>query len=222
MRLEFEGEAIEVAGWILLAIPSALLIVPLPWLFAAVCRWFYRNLLFSDGARAEFRGRGGEIFGWLLLAAVGVGIGWAPFPGVHIRLVHIGSGLMLSLIGLYGHWQVVRWCVKRTKLGSGERFRFHGTYWETVGWALLNTLAGLTIIGWGWSMAATCRWAAESTRSDDRALSFHGEGFEVLWRSLALVLFSLPIVTIPWAKLWYLRWLVSQVTIAGYYACDDD
>src|SRR5690242_18739808 len=100
----------RVAGWILLGIPSALLIVPLPWWFAAVCRWFCRNLLFRDGARAEFRGRGGEIFGWLLLTAVGVGIGWAPFPGVHIRLVHIGNGFLLSLIGLYGQWRVVRWC----------------------------------------------------------------------------------------------------------------
>ena len=44
----------------------------------------------------------------------------------------------------------------------------------------------------------------------------------MLWRSLAAVLFSLPILTIPWAKLWYTRWLVSQVTITGYYAGDDD
>ena len=221
-RLAFEGEAIEVAAWILLAIPSTLFVVPLPWLFAAVCRWFCRNLLFSDGARAEFRGRGGEIFGWLLLTAVGVGIGWAPFPGVHVRLVHVGNGLLLSLVGIYGQWRVLRWCVERTKLSTGERFRFHGTYWESVGWALLNALAALTIVGWGWSIAATWRWAAENTRSEKRALVFHGEGFDVLWRSLAAGVFSIPIVTIPWAQVWYARWLVSQVTIAGYYAGDDD
>jgi uncharacterized membrane protein YjgN (DUF898 family) len=106
--------------------------------------------------------------------------------------------------------------------GAGERFRFHGTIRELLGWQILNGLAAITIIGWAWSTAAMYRWAAENTRSEHRALKFHGKGFEILWRSLATLLFCLPIVTIPWALLWYTRWLVSQVTIGGNYAGDED
>lgn len=242
VRLELAGRPIEVLGWLLLAIPATLLIVTIPWYFAAVCRWFCRNLRFSDGVLSEFHGRGGEIFGWALLAllAGGVGIGPSFHIGPNIRLVNfdlvridlgnfpglgsaaIGGCVLLWLIGAIGQLEVIRWCVAKTALSTPERFRFHGTYWELVGWELLNGLAAITIVGWAWTTAAAYRWAASHTRSEHRALAFRGTGFEILWRTLAMVLFCLPIVTIPWAFLWYTRWLVSQVTIGGNYAPDED
>jgi hypothetical protein len=245
VRLEFDGEAIEVAGWILVGIVASVLVVPLAWWYAAVCRWFCRNLRFSDGARAQFRGRGGEIFGWVILAILA---GGQPFRfGPRIRLFHvswdrllgfesvnidwkdpglmsfvIAGAVMLWLVGVIGQLHIIRWCVAKTALSTDDRFRFHGAYWDLVGWELLTGLAALTIIGWAWTLAAAYRWAAGNTRSDHRALSFHGSGFEILWRTFGMAIFCVPIVTIPWALLWYKRWLVSQFRIGSHYAGDDD
>jgi uncharacterized membrane protein YjgN (DUF898 family) len=74
-------------------------------------------------------------------------------------------------------------------------------------------LAVLTIIGRAWSGAATYRWMARSTRAKDRTLRFHGKGHQVLWRVPAMILMCLPVLTIPWAFLWYTRWIVANVTL---------
>lgn len=220
VRVEFEGDGIAVLGWILLAIPSVLLIVPLPWFLAALCRWFCRNLLFGDGAAAEFRGRAGEVLPWCLLPLAVIAAMWGGLrvsgdPGLAV------FGFLVWIATSYSLLRVIRWCVAGTVLGAGERFRFAGTFAELLFWQVLNGLAGITVIGWAWTTAAMYRWAARHTRSRDRELAFHGSGFEALWRSLAVALFSLPVVTIPWAKLWYLRWVVSRVTVGSAGSPDD-
>jgi hypothetical protein len=237
VRLAFHGDAIEVLGWVLLSIPSLILFFPFPFYLAAFCRWFARNLSFSDRASAEFRGSAGEIFGWALLALFGGGCAIGPRVGIgtHIRLVSIDLGwwtgypfehpwwfsyavigaIVLWLLGVLGELHVIRWCAAKTALTTREQFEFHGEYWELAAWQILNALAVLTIIGWAWTTAAAYRWAARNTRSADRSLAFHGDGFEILWRTILMCLCCLPIVTIPWALLWYTRWLVSQVSIGS-------
>ncbi len=201
----------DVFGWLLLSIVCSILIVPGAWLLAAVCRWFCRNLRFSDGDVAEFRGRGIEIVGWWIFALLvgGIRIG---VPGIRLVDVQILGGVAF-FIGAYGWLQVIRWMIRSVGLSSGARFSFKGTYLELLGWHVLNGLAMLTIIGWGWSLAATYRWMARSTRAEQRELRFHGEGHQVLWRVVVTVLMCIPVVTIPWAVLWYTRWIVANVTI---------
>ena len=38
---------------------------------------------------------------------------------------------------------------------------------------------------------------------------------QTLYLTLAAILFSIPLVTIPWAWLWFTRWLVQNTTIVG-------
>ena len=54
-----------------------------------------------------------------------------------------------------------------------------------------------------------------NTTAKDEAVRFHGEGLQILWRTVVAVLWSVPVVTIPWAWLWYTRWLVQNTTIEG-------
>jgi hypothetical protein len=231
----------EVLGWLLLSIPAAIVFL-LPWLFTAVCRWLTRNLVFRDGGTATFRGRGGEVFVWFYLALFAGGCSVGPHInfGPHIRLFSISllrwdytgwnfdawehpwragaviaAVILLWMIGVLGQLHVTRWCIAKTELSTGEQFEFHGAWSELAGWQVINGLAALTIIGWAWTTAAAYRWAARNTRSEERGLRFHGAGFEILWRTLATALFCIPIVTIPWALLWYARWLVSQLTIGS-------
>ena len=59
-------------------------------------------------------------------------------------------------------------------------------------------------------MAAFYRWIARHVQDAGGQVRFMGKGHQVLWRTIVYVLFSLPIVTLPWAARWLLRWLVRQ------------
>ena len=191
--------------WIL----SVILSIAGVWVFAGACRWFCRSLRFSDDARADFSGRGGQILGWWILTVL-AGRRW-NFPSVEGILLNIA----LCLLGLWGAFNILRWFVGHVELNSSRRFSFLGTYVELLGWEILYALSVLTVIGWAWVLAAMCRWLARNTRADDIALRFHGVGLQILWRTVVTILFSIPIVTIPWVWLWYARWFIRNTTIEG-------
>jgi uncharacterized membrane protein YjgN (DUF898 family) len=180
------------------------------WVYVAWCRWFCRHLTFSDGSTADFSGNAGQILGWWGLLIL---VGWRrwdeilEYPAV-LGAVFWVAGMLLSVA-------LIRWFVKHVELSSGTRFRFTGGLGEYIGWEVLFGLSVLTVIGWAWILAAMNRWMARHTESKTRALRFHGEGPQILWRTLATLLFSIPVVTIPWAFLWYTRWLVGNTTIEG-------
>jgi hypothetical protein len=124
-------------------------------------------------------------------------------------------GIALFFLGLWGTLNILRWLVGHVEFSSSRRFSFLGTYVELLQWEILLALSVLTVIGWAWVLAAMCRWMARNTRGDDIALRFHGVGQQILWRTVVAILFSIPIVTIPWVWLWYARWLVRNTTMEG-------
>lgn len=203
----------ELLGWILLSILSAILVIPLAWTTAAICRWFCRNLRFSDGTTVSFTGTGPEILGWMLLSV------FLSVPGFMVHAFHtptllqlpwqIGGFFLGPLINLF----ILRWLVRNLRLSSGPPLDFDGSYAGYLGYQILIGLSVLTIIGWAWVMASFYNWMAEHTRGKGIAFHFNGTGWEILWRIVAAVLGSIPIVTIPWIWMWYTRWLVSCVTI---------
>jgi hypothetical protein len=219
--LAFGGDIVELLGWLLLALFSSILIVPLAWTFAAFCRWFCRNLRFGDGASAEFTGKGIEVLVWILLSFL-AGLSWTPIV-VHWRppwtliALHWGPLSIQPLdfvIGPLIALMILRWLARSVQLSGGPALRFEGSYLGCFGYEVLGALSILTIIGWAWVTASWYRWVARRTRGEGIVIGFDGTGGEILWRTLATVLGSLLIVTIPWVFMWYLRWLVSQVTIA--------
>jgi uncharacterized membrane protein YjgN (DUF898 family) len=180
------------------------------WVYVAGCQWFCRNLTFSDGATAQFSGTAGQIVGWLALLIV---VGWRRW---HDLLDYpVVFEVLFWLAGILASLALTRWFVKHIELSSGTRFRFTGGFGEFVGWEVLLGLSVLTIIGWAWVLAAMYRWMARHTESESRALRFHGEGPQLLWRTLVTLLAFIPLLTIPWACLWYTRWLVENTTIDG-------
>jgi hypothetical protein len=188
---------------------SLILAIAGTWVFAAACRWFCRNLRFSNGATAEFSGQGIEVLGWwILLVLADREWGVAGAAAVLIAIAFFFLAVLATL-------HIVRWFVSHVELSSNRRLSFAGKYVGLLGWEVLLPLSMLTIIGWAWVLAAMYRWGARNTRAQDGALQFHGVGPEILWRTLAAILFSIPIVTIPWAWLWYTRWLVRSTTMEG-------
>jgi hypothetical protein len=124
----------------------------------------------------------------------------------------------LFFLSLWALLNLVRWLVEHVELSNGWKFAFAGGYRDLLFWYCLLGISALTIVGWAWVLAAMYRWMAENTRAPRQALRFHGHGHQILWRTLAMGLFCVPIVTIPWSVLWYAQWLVGQVTIDGQLA----
>jgi uncharacterized membrane protein YjgN (DUF898 family) len=248
VRLEFEGNALQVLAWLLLAalvsvrvtLPPAIrlshvrvdftppwvtgastsglmvawllsivLAIAGVWLFEAACRWFCRNLRFSDGTTADFSGRGAEVRPWWaiwVLAGRRRGLGGIPEDLLQLALYFLGLWATLNVFG---------WFVAHVELSSGRRFCFTGAYAELLGWQVMLALSVVTLIGWAWILAAMFRWMARSSGNRDEALQFHGLGHQILWRTLVAMLLCIPLVTIPFAWLWYMRWLVQNTTIVG-------
>jgi hypothetical protein len=62
-------------------------------------------------------------------------------------------------------------------------------------------------------MTAWTRWICRNVSGTRRAVAFNATGLGILWRTLLFALGCGFLVPIPWAMLWYTRWLVSQFVL---------
>jgi uncharacterized membrane protein YjgN (DUF898 family) len=215
VKFDFGGTAMQLLGWMLLAILASLVVVPLAWVQAATGRWICRNLKFSDGTTAVFRGTGGQIVGWMILYLV-VAVGFqlanprVALEGILYTLLLLLVYLVLmAVIGL----KLIGWFVSSVELSSGPPLSFTGSYAGLLGWNLLVAFSVLTIIGWAWAAAAMYRWFARNTQGTGAEFQFHGKGHQILWRTIVLCLASVFIIPIPWMALWFIRWFVQNVSL---------
>lgn len=214
VRLEFQGTALQFLRWLLLSMPATLLIVPLAWVTAGAARWICRKTRFSDGTSIEFRGTGGDVVVWhvfavLILAGLIVLIREAAGNPTATLLVLVSGCALLTYILL----MLAKWFVYNLKIEPGPAVSFHGSYLALLGWHLLNLALVCTLVGWAWSVAAQFRWVAENVKGRGLRFQFLGKGHEILWRTLAAALGSVLIVTIPWLKVWWLRWLAANLSM---------
>jgi hypothetical protein len=210
-QIRFEGTGLQLLGWILLAIPAFVLVIPSAWLMAAVARWFCRNLRFSDNTMASFRGKGGEVLGWIVLnvlvAIANIALQFALKTGFAASLLlSIGFLFVQCAIGL----QILRWLCSRADLSAGPPLRFAGEYGGYLGWTILVQLSIYTIIGWAWAQAGMFRWMCRNIHGDGLRFAWLGKGHQLLWRGLVAVLVSCLIIPLPWMMMWLMRWQVEQ------------
>jgi hypothetical protein len=213
VRLSFDGDSIELYGWLILGLLSLVLVFPLAWTLAAFARWFCRNLRLDGGTTVAFTGTGPQILGWMLLSCV------LPLPFLVRHAIHgpaflnvpiaIAVFFLSPLISL----SILRWTLSKFELSSGPPLHFDGSYPDYLCGQMLMAIASGTVIGWAWVVASFYGWVAEHTRGDDIAFHCDAAGWDVLWRTVAAVLGSLPLVTIPWMFMWYYRWLVGCITL---------
>ena len=187
VRFDFIGNGLELAGWFLLFVLSLPLVVAPAWVLAAACRWFCRRLQLSDGTTAEFTGQGGEVLVCILACAVVTVVAELALAGLATAgfWLNVMRYATLTAVSAALWWFVLGWVVLHIRLGSGPPLKFAGEFHGIFGWFVLYQLSMLTIIGWAWVLAGFYRWIAHNIKGENIDFEFHGEGHQVLWRSIA-------------------------------------
>lgn len=205
VTLEFRGTTSQAYVWVPWWILLSLLVIPAGWGTASLSRWYVRNLWFSDGTEAWFEGTGGQI--WWYFVIRGALSAVANF----IPILAVASTVASVFVDPWIDLAITRWFVRGSRLSSGTRPGFTGTYWPFLAFYVLLALSLFTIIGWAWVMSAFMRWICRNLAIGAKQAVFVGSGWEFLWRGIASILCSIPIVTIPWAWVWFMKWFTRCV-----------
>lgn len=169
-----------------------------------------------------FTGRPGDIWWVFVLTALLSYVGVVHIPHHYVGEVHIPHYhvhyLRFVVIPIQAvlSWLILRWVL--TNISSEGRplsLSFAGSVWGYIGWTLFLYVSFITIIGWAWVATAFMRWICRNIVDATRTVSFNASGWQVLWRTFVFVLTIFFIVPIPWMLHWYVRWYVSQFSVAG-------
>ena len=132
--------------------------------------------------------------------------------------LNVGIQVPLSLQVMYYaviaaiELKLIGWFVSNVEFSAGPPLSFTGTYQVLLGWDLLLFLSAFTIIGWAWASTGVYRWVARNTQGEGIQFRFHGQGHQILWRTLVFALVSVLIIPIPWIALWLIRWHVQNIS----------
>ena len=120
---------------------------------------------------------------------------------------------VISAVQLYLGLIIARWFWKNVVPSCGTKVTFVGTYFQCLGWYLLFIISFITIIGWAWSNVGMIKWFCQNIKGDNHIVEFHGNGWNVLWRSIVFVLSCIVIIPIPWTTMWLIKWYMSNISI---------
>ncbi|MCH7960596.1 MAG: hypothetical protein IID08_10705 [Candidatus Hydrogenedentes bacterium] len=216
-KIEFTGTGFQFLGWGLLAVSLQLLVIPTAWGAVPYYRWFVRSLKFSNGTEATFEGKAGQLWGLFALAAL---LEFAPQISLAVDdplasfVVSMGLLLLLMPITVAIGLKILKWFFSNIKLSSGTELSFKGEYLTYLGWMLLLSVSGYTIIGWAWASTALIRWVCRNVDAGQSQIEFLGSGWGLLWRVFLACLASIFIIPIPWVWLWLLRWFMENMLIS--------
>jgi hypothetical protein len=183
-------------------------VVAAPWAGLWFYRWFVGRIALPGGRRlmldADLRGA------WPLFVAMGLADWLENAPGDGLGDMSL-LAIAVVIEAVFWAW-LVKWLIPRLRADDGTRFGFEGSFIGLAAWTVLFYLGIVSVIGWAWALKNMLRWSAARI-SGPVAVEFRGAGTEILWRTVLLLLASLPVVTIPWALKTWTSWIVSQFEV---------
>ena len=186
---------------------ACVFIVPAPWAVVWYIKWLVPLVHVPGRPNLSFEGGAMQIVPWFFGAIV---------LFVVVSLMGAPSlNFLMILVWIALHWLFTRWLVANlASNGQPLGFGFSGTPWAYLGWIILASISGITIIGWAWVYVAWMRWYCRNIQGTRREVVFIGSGLEFLWRAIVAAIASSFIIPIPWMYRWIMRWLASQTVLA--------
>jgi hypothetical protein len=185
------------------------LILPAPW----VGVWFYRfvadHVALPGGRRLRLESSVGQ--SWWIFAGLGLGeilssVRADAQAGAFANLVGLGLSIWLTV-------RLMDWfCRSLRAEGDGLSLGFSGETYVYFGWFVLLVFSFFTIVGWAWAMKYLFRWVCAKVVGT-HAFEFIGTGWDILWRTLVLLLAMAFLIPLPWALRWFQNWFVSQIVV---------
>jgi hypothetical protein len=218
VKVEFTGSALGLFGRYLLASVLSLFVIPAPWMIVWLNRWMVGKLHLSDGSQVAFTGKAKDV--WfpvimtMVLALVGQLAGSVNGEQEEFAAFALFLPLLLLPLNYYFALVIARWFFGNLQPGCGTKVSFTGKYLPYLGWNLLLQISIFSIIGWAWVSVGMLNWWCRNIHGEGHIVEFHGNGWNVLWRTLVFTLSCLFIIPIPWTVLWLVRWYTSNITIS--------
>ncbi len=186
------------------------LLVPAPWVGLWFYRWVAERISLPNGVRLALDSSVGQC--WYIF--VGLGLSQAA-PRTFVHSHFHGLALLAGSLGIvFFGFLLVGWFSRALRSEDrGFNVGFEGGFWTYLGWDLLIFVAIFTIIGWAWAAKNKMRWICRTTRGTHQ-FEFVATGWELLWRSLALILGSVFILPIPWLFRWFYSWYIAQIVVS--------
>ena len=211
--ISFHGSALSGLGYSILMVICMVPVVTVGWAMTKFYRWVIENLTFEDGTTARFEGKPMDV---LLPSSLSAVVSYASFV-LGMQDLPLGTHVILTLslipVQVVASLFIIRWFYAGISLSSGSRLTFTGSYTGLLGWQVLTTLAGYTIIGGPFAVVAMICWIFGHVEGGRRRLVFDGSGLALLGQIVLTFLLSLLIVTIPYAMVRLIRWYVSNTRL---------
>jgi hypothetical protein len=193
---------------IVLAIGTAL-VIPAPWVGLWFYRWLAEQIALPGGSRLSLTSSVGEC--WWIFA--GIGLSELIDPAFRGSQAHSLASIFALFLNVWLTLRLIAWfCGALRAESGGLSISFLGGFWPYFGWIALLILSFATIVGWAWVLKYQNRWIC-SNIAGTHAFEFVATGFDILWRSLVLILGFAFILPIPWALCWFFNWYVSQFVV---------
>lgn len=213
-----DGLVAELLVWglfwrLFVAAIGGLFVIPAPWTYTMLYRFFCVHTWLPDGRRLTFSGKAGDIwYAFIGLAALSL---LSLLLSVEVRQLALVSSIISLPLTCMLLFFIFRWiCANVGSEDGSVKIAFTGSLWGYVGWYLLLYVSIFTIVGWAWALKCMMRWICRNI-SGTVGFEFVGGAGAILWRTLVTVVASIFLIPIPWIMRWYAVWFVSQVHVVS-------
>ena len=233
VSVDFAATPLGFFGRCVVLVVGMMLIIPAPWVLAWFFRWSFDQIRFSDNTKASFSGEGNQI--WLPIMIYMAIIMFGQFAGGFFGQYAAFMPILSLPVTIYLMLIIYRWTWDNVVLSSGTKISFIGEYLPLLGWQLLISLffilpiigsvlpplglflncivALITVAVWAWASVELIRWYGRNLKAKNHVVEFHGDIWNVIWRTVVLVLSYVFLIPIPWTTMWLVKWYVRNISI---------
>jgi len=200
-------ELVPVMGWVFVAPLSLLALIVYPWVAVAFFRWFVSRVRTDTGTGLACDAR---VAGPVFAAFAGFMVLNTGVLLFHSRILNL---FFAYVVNPAITWCFLSWFVRNTTVGGVPMRMEYRMAWAYTWRYLVVVLSVLSVIGWIWAGPWLLRWMAGQVATAYGAFSYALRPGRFFKYVVVTLLYSLGVVTIPWAFVYLNRRLIGGVEI---------